>query len=658
MSEVKNKKPADVTLEAAQARVGGRYQLTSMIGQGGMATVYAANQIGLDKVVAIKVLNAQVEDKPIQAARLHLEAKAAASLSHENIARVHDYGDTSDGQAFVAMEYVPGKTLSATLASRGRLQASEALPIFVGIGKGLEAAHNAQIIHRDVKPSNVILAELKNGLVPKITDFGLVKVLDVSDQEMNKLTQTAEIIGSPSYMSPEQSLGLPVDFRTDIYSFGCLMFETVVGECPFAGENVMQTLMQHVHAPRAALKEKLNQHVSSDLAAIIEGCLHQDKDRRYQSMQAVIDDLLLCSQGQTVKGPRDVSGKIFDLTRKPILLVGSLIFLLVLCSSVLLLQPKGANSPVFELMSSLSPSFPQPHRGILQSLRGEVLYLSPNTTSERNLLEEAAEKVSLPAVDLTGKQLPRVHLQGANLSGASFRSANLSGAVLSKCGLGGAHFEGASCPQMAVSNSGLQDVNFTNTNLYGAKFYHCDWRDSRGLSFEGADLRKAEFTDCSFNYCDLRKVFDRDRNVKLTRCTFTDSDLQGSNLSYADLTSCEFVGANLSGTNLTKANLCGVPLSHAKFADAELAQVALDRADLRDANLQRANLTNATLSQANLKNANFAGAVLTGASLFGADLSGANFEGANLTDVVLTGAKLEGANFKNAILPAKYKRLE
>lgn len=634
-----------LTLKTVQDCIGDRYRLTELIGQGGISTVYKATQLGLDKVVAIKVLQADVKDKPTHAARLQLEAKAVASLAHENIARIYDYGETEAGQSFVAMEYVSGPTLAEALARKGALAPAEALPIFEGIAKGLVAAHKEQIIHRDIKPSNVILgADADGAVVPKITDFGLVKVLDVSEAERNKLTQTAEIIGSPSYMSPEQCLGMPVDFGTDIYSFGCLMFETLTGVCPFVGDNVMQTLMQHVHAPRSSLREQLKERVPSSMATVIERCLQVDRKDRYDSMQAVLNDLRLCHQHAELPIAKRLPTR--DGSSLPARIGLGLILitlLLTLLAAALMYTP-------FRWQADDSTA-------VIKSLRGEVLFMSLTPTSENVLLQDAAKKVVLPSADLADAQLTRISLQNTALMGASFQKANLTEASFSKCGLQNSNFSAAICPGITMSGCALRDADFQNANLQKAKFYKCDWQNSRVLGFKDADLTGAEFTDCEFNYCDLRDVFNHDKRIKLLRCSFVDSDLQGSDFSYADLTSCKLSGANLSSAILRKANLYGVALGGAKLADADLRQAGLDRADLHDAILERADLTGATLSVANLQNAKLAGAVLTDASLFGADLRGANFAGANLTNIVLDGAKLDGANFKGAILPAKYAHL-
>lgn len=221
----------------------GRYRIESLIARGGMATVYLALDIRLDRMVALKVMHRSLAEDPAFVRRFIGEAKSVASLSHPNVVHVFDQGTDTD-VVYLSMEYVPGKTLRDILRERGRVPAREALEIMIPVLAALGAAHQAGLVHRDVKPENVLMTD--DGRV-KVVDFGLARAIEATNQ-----TRTGVMIGTIGYMSPEQVTTGGADVRSDVYAAGIMLFELVTGQQPYDGETPMSVAYRHVHDTVAA----------------------------------------------------------------------------------------------------------------------------------------------------------------------------------------------------------------------------------------------------------------------------------------------------------------------------------------------------------------------------------------------------------------------
>ncbi len=643
-----------VNLQQVSEVIGDRYEVIDLLGEGGMASVYRAKHVGLNKIVALKLLHLSVSAKPSNAGRFELEAQLAAGLSHENIVQIFDYGAATNGNAFVAMEFVEGEPLSQLIAKNGAMNQDQCLPIFIDIARGLCAAHQAKIVHRDIKPSNVLVSE-KGGLrCAKIADFGLAKAIGECPDDSSKLTQTAEIIGSPSYMSPEQALGLPVDEQTDIYSFGCLMFESLTGGCPFVGENPMQTLMQHIHASRSDLSTRLNASgVSETLSGIVQRCLSKEKKNRYATMSEVLADLELCKSGARTGHTRRSGSKVW---------VASILALSGILAVGLLLSHHALSSFAPNTVSLTQPAPPQ---SSLKSTTGQTLYWSEKPLTQSELIKEAASKVQLPKLDVSGSDLSHLTLTDAGLFEASFKNCNLSNASFGvHCNLMRADFQGAQCQSMALESVDANAVSFLGADLTGATFRKCRFT---GANFDDATLSKMTIVDCEFQSSKFLKAhFNQPQ--RLLRCTFVDCDLRGVAFPELDLSSCAFPGTSFADANLSGSNFSGTNLGHADFSDAILNKANFSGAQMGNANFSRCQLSHATFTHSNLRNAQFSRASLAGcdlsrAGLAGADLAGADLQGADLTGADLTGANLDGvraqgAVFTDAILPARYEFLK
>src|SRR3954470_16877201 len=260
-----------------QAKVyNGRYELVRHIARGGMAEVYLAHDKLLDRPVALKVLFPELSVDRSFVERFRREAQAAASLSHPNIVSVYDWGE-EEGTYFIVMEYVDGRTLSAMLREEGPLLPDRAAGIGAEVAAALAFAHRNGVIHRDVKPGNVIITT--DGLV-KVTDFGIARAANAEEN----LTQTGAVMGTATYFSPEQAQGTAVDARSDIYSLGVVLYELVTGRPPFKGDNAVAIAYKHVRETPPAPREK-NPAVPVTFEAIILQAMAKRSADRYNTAE-------------------------------------------------------------------------------------------------------------------------------------------------------------------------------------------------------------------------------------------------------------------------------------------------------------------------------------------------------------------------------------
>lgn len=266
----------------AKRMLANRYELIRKIGGGGMAVVYLAYDTSLDRQVAIKLLREEYVDDPDFIRQFQKEAKAVARLSHQNIVNIYDFGE-SDGVTYLVMEYVEGSTLKEIIAQYGPLPISQVIDYSVQLCYGLAQAHSQQIVHKDIKPHNIMID--RNHVV-KITDFGIA-------QAMNNLTITHNkgILGSAHYFSPEQARGERVDFESDIYSLGVVMYEMVTGKVPFTGDNPVSVALKHMQEQPASLLAQ-RADVPLGLERIIFKALEKNPAYRFGSMQEMADALL------------------------------------------------------------------------------------------------------------------------------------------------------------------------------------------------------------------------------------------------------------------------------------------------------------------------------------------------------------------------------
>jgi eukaryotic-like serine/threonine-protein kinase len=297
-----NKLPAGFTQEMYDPLIGstidGRYIVESLLGQGGMGFVYAARHAIIDKRVAIKVLRKEHASDEAAAQRFIVEAKAASKIGHQNIVDITDFGvlppspgqgNREAGSAYFVMEFLDGPTLAKIQVQVGQFDPIRAIGITVQIARGLFAAHQKGIIHRDLKPENIfVLSRDGQDDLIKIVDFGIAK----DKAHTKKLTQVGMVLGTPEYMSPEQATGQPTDHRVDMYALGCILYEMLIGDVPFKGENSTKTLTAHVFDPPVPPSQRRpDLNIPPALEAVVMRVLQKKPAERYSDMRELMNEL-------------------------------------------------------------------------------------------------------------------------------------------------------------------------------------------------------------------------------------------------------------------------------------------------------------------------------------------------------------------------------
>jgi len=273
-----------------------RYELEELVGTGGMSSVFRAHDRLLDRKVALKVLHEQYTEDDEYVARFKHEARSVATLSHPNIVTVIDRGEHENRQ-FIVFEYVEGDNLKQLIQRRGPAPVSTALELAMQIARGLSFAHQQGLVHRDVKPQNVLL----NGDgQAKVTDFGIARSLDVK----HGMTQTGTVLGTSDYIAPEQAQGHRVDEHTDVYSLGVVLYELLTNEVPFPGENFVAVAMRHINEPPPSIRDK-RADVPPRVEAAVQRAMAKDPHDRFQTMADFCRELEACLA--EVQGTRAVS---------------------------------------------------------------------------------------------------------------------------------------------------------------------------------------------------------------------------------------------------------------------------------------------------------------------------------------------------------------
>jgi serine/threonine-protein kinase len=259
----------------------GRYRLEAKLGSGGMSTVYLARDQTLDRQVAVKVMHREMSEQADQLERFRQEARSVAKLSHPNVVSVIDAGEDG-GHPYIVFEYVEGETLKQRINRDGALAPQEAIAYAIEIARGLSMAHARNMVHRDIKPQNILIdAEGR----AKLTDFGISRQL-----EQDGMTATGRVLGTTDYVAPEQAMGRKVDPRTDIYSLGVVLYEMLVGQVPFSADSQVGVAMKHVNEELPDVQRR-RPEVSAAVALVVERSTTKDPAERYQQVGEMIDDL-------------------------------------------------------------------------------------------------------------------------------------------------------------------------------------------------------------------------------------------------------------------------------------------------------------------------------------------------------------------------------
>ena len=290
-------------------KINDRYEIIRVIGEGGMANVYLANDTILNRKVAVKVLRGDLANDEKFVRRFQREALSASSLNHPNIVEMYDVGE-DDGNFYIVMEYVDGKNLKQLIKRRTKLSLTEVVDIMKQLTDGISHAHDSFIIHRDIKPQNMLI--LDNGLV-KITDFVIAVALNST-----QLTQTNSVMGSVHYLPPEQAAGKGATFKSDIYSLGIMMYELITGKLPFRGENAVEIALKQMKEPIPSIREDNNEIPQAVENIVLKACAKNPKNR-YDTAREMYNDLCTCLDEERKNEPKLVyKYPEFDETTKAV----------------------------------------------------------------------------------------------------------------------------------------------------------------------------------------------------------------------------------------------------------------------------------------------------------------------------------------------------
>jgi serine/threonine protein kinase len=275
--------------------LGDNIEVLAFIGEGGMGSVYKVHDKRLDKTFAVKLLKQELAMDSSKQSRFQKEVNAAVDLDHPNLVTVYHHAVAPDGTPYMVMDFVDGGSIAEILADQPFIEPSRAQTLFIQICDGVAHAHVHGVVHLDLKPSNILVAKNDNIEIAKVSDFGIAQVMT---DESQQISQTEEIIGSLPYMSPEHCRGESLDYRSDVYSLGCLMYEVLTGKPPFSAENPVKTIMKHIQEKPKRLKSRLTRlDIPEGLERVVLHCLEKNPNHRYQNTEELIKDLELVRDG-------------------------------------------------------------------------------------------------------------------------------------------------------------------------------------------------------------------------------------------------------------------------------------------------------------------------------------------------------------------------
>ncbi len=531
------------------------FSCLELLAEGATGIVFSARRIADDRQVALKIYKKELIPDSQAAKRFQHEVDALRRISHPNIVEIIDAGQTRSGLTFIAMEMIDGVSIRTILETEGVFEPRRAVTVTREVCRALRALHAKEIIHRDIKPNNIIV-DASN--VARLVDFGIAKVLNSSN---DTLSQYGTILGTPAYMSPEQCLGQKIDERSDIYSVGCTLFEMLTGTQAFASATAMEAVAKQIDSDRSFIEKPLiSAGASSDLRQIISRCLSREPEERYKSVEELDHELGAFLLGAplsfpVIRAPKKQAQAANAAKVKP----RNSMWQIIACCAALIaaifiirfnLDSIGhisnrAENTVSNTVNSTAKPMPPPlgtHGPItiLERTTRKTLWVDPTAFSISEAVVNAAKKgVSLHQADLHEANLQSLNLSHADLSYADLSNANLNSACLTEDNLHGAI---------------LTDASMVNTQLFRD--------DLSAAKFMSARMRlvqapKSNFTGADFSFADLSDARCLESNFR--NANFTKADLGGTVFRMADLSFADFNSAYFKYRrfNFEHANLTG-----------------------------------------------------------------------------------------------------
>jgi serine/threonine protein kinase len=308
----------------------GRFRVDALLGAGGAGQVYKCLDMTVNRPVALKILSSHLNEKAFR--RFQTEAAAIDRLDHQSLIRIFEFGLSADGEPYIVMEFFEGESLSDLLKKKTTLSPEQCIDLFLPVVEALQVMHTSGVVHRDLKPGNILVSNKTGNLVAKIVDFGIAKIISETVDGQPQLTQTGEIFGSPLYMSPEQTRGEKIDSRTDQYSLGCMIFECLTGTPPHVGKSSIETLIKHQTELSPTLREaSLGSKFPLGLERAVAKLLEKEPAKRYASMHDVSNEFTTCLTAVSAGGAREKSSVSKSLATSPLITIVASIVALVAC---------------------------------------------------------------------------------------------------------------------------------------------------------------------------------------------------------------------------------------------------------------------------------------------------------------------------------------
>lgn len=580
--------------DSALPQMGDRFEILEVLGSGGMGSVYRVKDRSIDEEYAVKILKSDIAANKQAVKRFELEVRAQESLSHPNLVPVLGHGHTLDGAPYMIMGLSEGVSLEAEIARGRKFSEDEVLSLVEQVAEALSHAHSKRIVHRDIKPGNILLEKDLDGGGErvKLVDFGIAKIdskaASSSDNTMTTatgdfITRTGEFVGSPDYMSPEHCLGQNVDERSDIYSLGCVINETITGAPPFKSDSPVQAIVEHLN--NDPVVDFSSQYPDSkrlkEMEKLVLKCLNKDPANRYKNMEELLADLRLIKESGKLKATR--AGAYVPARQKkrvfsPVTIVSICILILV--------------APF--LYQFLVSHFVQGHTGKRNILNAGFFDLEPevieNTVKIYELKDEAGRVIYSASASNTGSALRRA----------------LHEAIKFKIPLRNVVIQNADLTDMDLSGVSMPDARFIKTKM-------------ENVNLSGADLKGVRLTGCR-----------ADR----------------ANLEDADLSAGQIQGTTFKGARFARAKMNHMMIDTSRFDRADMQKVSLVNTCFRNSNLSEVILNNAVITT-NARDLVLAYPERNRASFISVQFKKTSFIGAKLANVLF-----KGCFFDDTILPA------